>query len=168
MSLCIKDGQVEIRAQAKGMLHLYREGKCVGFAATLNRALAKAGELRALFKLRESSGENLAFEQIIKPTVSSVVDESTVVASSTRETAWVIEAYCWDGTKYAPVTVAAKFGEVGAKTLLLELQGYHQNKPELTEPDALMKWRGGHPVGGKAVYASSFRAREVPILPGVH
>ncbi|MEX5342991.1 hypothetical protein [Pseudomonas sp. I2] len=168
MTLCIKDGQIEIRAQAKGMLRLYREGKCVGFAATLARAQAKAGELRALFKLRESSGEKLAFEQITKPTVSSVVDESPVVASSTRETAWVIEAYCWNGTKYAPVTVAAKCGEVAAKALLLELQDYHKPKPELTEPDALMKWREGHPLGGKAVHASHFRAREIPILPGVH
>ncbi len=168
MTLCIKDDQLEIRAPAKGMLRLYREGKCVGFAATLVRAMAKAVELRALFKLRESSGEKLAVEQITKATVRSVVDESPVVASSPRETAWVIEAYCWNGTKYAPVTVAAKFGEVGAKALLLELQNYHTSKPELTEPDALMKWREGHPLGGKAVYASHFRAREIPVLPGVH
>lgn len=168
MSLCIKDDQLEIRASAKGMVRLYCEGKCVGFAATLARAVAKAGDLRALFKLRESSGEKLAVEQITKATVRSVVDESSVVASSARETAWVIDAYCWNGIKYAPVTVAAKFGEEGTKTLLLGLEAYHQYKPELTKPDELMKWRAKHPLGGKAVHAKYFRAREIPILPGVH
>lgn len=168
MSLCIKDSEVEIRAQSNGMLRLYREGKCVGFAATLARALAKAGELRAFFKLDESSGEKLAFEQSTKPTVSSVVDEFPVIASSPQVTAWVIEAYCWNGITYAPVTVAAQFGEVGAKTLLSELEAYHKSKPELTEPDAVMKWRAGHPMGGKAVHAGYFRARQIPILPGVH
>ena len=168
MSLCIKDNQVEIRAPAKGMVRLYCEGKCVGFAATLTRAVEKAGELRALFKLCESSGEKLAVEQITKAAVRSVVDESPVVASSPRETAWVIDAYCWNGTKYAPVTVAAKFGEEGIKALLLGLETYHRYKPEITEPDALMKWRERHPIGGKAVYARNFRAREIPVLPGVH
>lgn len=168
MSLCIKDGQVEIRSPAKGMHRLYREGKCVGFAATLVRAIAKAGELRAFFKVGESLGEKLAFEQITKATVSSVVDESPVMATSSHETAWVIEAYCWNGIKYAPVTVAAKFGEVGAKALLSELEAHHKAKPEITAPDALMKWRESHPIGGKAVHARNFRAREIPILPGVH
>ncbi len=168
MSLCIKDDQLEIRAPAKGMVRLYCEGKCVGFAATLARAVAKAGHLRALFKLRESSGEKLAVEQITKASVRSVVDESPVVMSSLRETAWVIDAYCWNGTKYAPVTVAAKFGEEGIKALLLGLEVYHQYKPEITMPDELMKWRDKHPIGGKAVHAKYFRAREIPILPGVH
>jgi hypothetical protein len=168
MSLCIKDDQLEIRAPAKGMVRLYCEGKCVGFAATLARAVAKAGDLRALFKLRESSGEKLAVEQITKASVRSVVDESPVVMSSLRETAWVIDAYCWNGTKYAPVTVAAKFGEEGIKALLLGLEVYHQYKPEITMPDELMKWRDKHPIGGKAVHAKYFRAREIPILPGVH
>lgn len=168
MSLCIKDNQVEIRAPAKGMVRLYCEGKCVGFAATLARAMAKAGDLRALFKLRESSGEKLAVEQITKATVRSVVDESPVVASSPQETAWVIDAYCWNGTKYAPVTVAAKFGEEGIKALLLGLETYHQYKPEITKPDELMNWRDKHPLGGKAVHAKYFRAREIPILQGVH
>jgi len=168
MSLCIKDNQVEIKAPAKGMLRLYREGKCVGFAATLTRALEKAGELRTLFKLRESSGQKLAVEQTTKATVNSVVDESPVVASGPQDTAWVIDAYCWNGTKYAPVTVAAQFGELGIKALLLGLETYHQFKPEITKPDDLMKWRDKHPIGGKAVHAKYFRAREIPILPGVH
>ncbi|MBA6097463.1 hypothetical protein H4C80_10060 [Pseudomonas juntendi] len=168
MSLCIKDKQVEIRAPAKGMVRLYCEGKCVGFAATLARAVAKAGDLRALFKLRESSGEKLAVEQTTKAAVRSVVDESPVVASSTRETAWVIDAYCWTGTKYAPITVAAKFNEEGIKALLLGLDTYHRFKPEITQPDELMKWRDKHPIGGKSVHAKYFRAREIPILPGVH
>lgn len=168
MTLCIKDNQVEIRAPAKGMVRLYCEGKCVGFAATLARAVAKAGELRALFKLRESSGEKLAVEQITKPTVRAVVDESPVMATRSQETAWVIEAYCWNGTKYAPVTVAAKFGEEGTMALMLGLETYHQYKPEITKPDELMKWRDKHPLGGKAVHAKYFRAREIPILPGVH
>ena len=168
MTLCIKDGQVEIRSPAKGMHRLYSEGKCVGFAATLARALAKAVELGALFKLRESLGEKLAVEQITKAPVRSVVDESPVVASSTRETAWVIDAYCWNGTTYAPVTVAAKFGEEGIKAMLSGLEAYHQVKPEITKPDELMKWRESHPIGGKAVHARNFRAREIPILPGVH
>ena len=168
MTLCIKDNQVEIRAPAKGMVRLYCEGKCVGFAATLARAVAKAVELRALFKLRESSGEKLAVEQITKAPVRSVVDESPVVASSSQQTAWVIEAYCWNGIKYVPITVAAKFGEEGAKALLLGLETYHQFKPELTKPDDLMKWRDKHPLGGKSVHAKCFRAREIPILPGVH
>lgn len=168
MSLCIKDDQLEIRAPAKGMLRLYREGKCVGFAANLVRAMAKAVELRALFKLRESPGEKLAVEQITKATARAVVDESPVVASSPQETAWVIEAYCWNGIKYAPVTVAAKFGEEGTMALLLGLETYHQYKPEITKPDELMKWRDKHPLGGKAVHAKYFRAREIPILQGVH
>ncbi|MCE0864066.1 hypothetical protein LU674_011735 [Pseudomonas alloputida] len=168
MSLCIKDNQVEIRAPAKGMVRLYCEGKCVGFAATLARAVTKAGDLRALFKLRESSGEKLAVEQITKATAYSVVDESPVVASSPQVTAWVIDAYCWNGTKYAPVTVAAKFGEEGIKALLLGLETYHQYKPEITKPDELMNWRDKHPLGGKAVHAKYFRAREIPILSGVH
>ncbi|MBO2925103.1 hypothetical protein J5H75_25860 [Pseudomonas asiatica] len=168
MSLCIKDGEVEIRSPAKGMHRLYREGKCVGFAATITRAMEKAGELRAFFQLGKSSGEKLAFEQITKANVSSVVDESPVVASSTRETAWLIEAYCWNGVKYAPVTVAAQFGEMGAKALLADLKGYHAKQPEATDLDALMAWRAGHPLGGKAVYASYFRAREIPVLSGVH
>lgn len=168
MSLCIKDNQVEIRAPAKGMVRLYCEGKCVGFAATLTRAVTKAGELRALFKLREKTDEKLAVEQITKAPVRSVVDESPVVASSSQETAWVIEAYCWNGIKYAPVTVAAKFGEEGAKALLLGLEAYHQFKPELTKPDDLMNWRDKHPLGGKAVHAKYFRARGIPILQGVH
>lgn len=142
--------------------------KSVGFAAAIARALAKASELRTLFKLRESSGEKLAVEQITKATVCSVVDESPVVASSPQETPWMIEAYCWNGVKHAPVTVAAQFGEAAIKKLLSELQTYHLQMPELTQPDALMKWRAGHPLGGKAVHASYFRAREIPTLPGVH
>lgn len=168
MSLCIKDSQVEIRAPAKGMHRLYREGKCVGFAATFARALQKAEQLRAFFKRHESSGKKLTFEQINKPEVCSVVDESTVAEPTLRETAWVIEAYCWNGLKDAPVTVAAQFGEESAKALLKELQNYHAKQPERTTVDALMKWRAEHPIGGKAVYASYFRAREIPILSGVH
>lgn len=142
--------------------------KRVGFAATLARALTKASELRAFFKLGESSDEKLAFEQITKATVSSVVDESPVMAASSQETPWMIEAYCWNGVRNAPITVAAQFGEERIKALLSELQAYHLQQPELTQLDALMKWRAGHPLGGKAVYASYFRAREIPILPGVH
>ncbi|WP_445677460.1 hypothetical protein [Pseudomonas putida] len=152
MTLCTKDD----------------DRKRVGFAAAIARALAKASELRTLFKLRESSGEKLAVEQITKATVDSVVDESPVVASSTQETPWMIEAYCWNGVRNAPVTVAAQFGEERIKALLSELQAYHLQMPELTQHDALMKWRAGHPLGGKAVYASYFRAREIPIPPGVH
>lgn len=168
MSLCIKDGHVEIRSPAKGMHRLYHAGKCVGFAATIDRAFEKAEELKAFFKLHESAGENLAFEQINKEEVSSVVDESPVVVTSSRETAWVIDAYCWNGVKDAPVTVGAQFGESGAKALLAELQSYHAKRPEATEPDALMAWRAAHPVGGKAVFASYFRVREIPVLSGVH
>lgn len=152
MTLCTKDN----------------EGKRVGFAATLARALSKASGLRAFFKLGESSGEKTAFEQINKQTVSSVVDESPVVATGSQETPWMIEAYCWNGVRNAPVTVAAQFGEDRIKALLSELQAYHLQMPELTQHEALMKWRAGHPLGGKAVFASYFRAREIPTLPGVH
>ena len=152
MTLCIKDD----------------EPKRVGLAAALARALSKASELRAIFKLRESSGEKMAVEQTTKATVHSVVDESPGVASGTQETPWMIEAYCWNGVRNAPVAVAAQFGEERIKALLSELQAYHLQMPELTQQDALMKWRAGHPIGGKAVYASYFRAREIPILPGVH
>ncbi|MBH3449172.1 hypothetical protein I5S84_09965 [Pseudomonas putida] len=152
MTLCTKD----------------EERKRVGFTATLARALAKASVLGTFFKLGESSGKKLAFEQINKPTVSSVVDESPVMATGSQETPWMIEAYCWNGVRHAPVTVAAQFGEERIKALLSELQAYHLQMPELTQLDALMKWRAGHPLGGKAVFASYFRAREIPTLPGVH
>lgn len=152
MTLCTKDD----------------ERKRVGFAAAIARALTKASELRAIFKLRESAGEKMAVEQITKATARAVVDESPVMATSSQETPWMIEAYCWNGVRNAPVTVAAQFGEESIKSLLSELQAYHLQMPELTQHDALMKWRAGHPIGGKAVYASYFRAREIPILAGVH
>ncbi len=152
MTLCTKDD----------------ERKRVGLAAAIALALTKASDLRAFFKPGERPGKKLAFEQITKATVSSVVDESPVMATGSQETPWMIEAYCWNGVRNAPVTVAAQFGEERIKTLLSELQAYHLQMPELTQHDALMKWRAGHPLGGKAVYASYFRAREIPILPGVH